>query len=246
MLPCREGVVLSKAKGVRCTVAGCKGWMAVNSSDKYCYFHLKKYEPETIRRIKNERKVISGTPNFKGEISEFFNRKSFDLGYEKEVEIKTGHFSEFKPDDMVGSNLLRKKMFAMWLEADDISRKPQDIRGVAEILECSIVTLTRWGNTLEVRKLRADILDDVMRYDVKKIALEAFANAIHEGEAKALDRYMQIYVDKTLRTKEENDGISEWMKKKLKNLPEDATTDRKNKGVVGPHADLEMKAMREE
>ena len=234
----------------KCTEPGCKAYISEKVSEKWCIGHIAKYMPKEFARLRKEKKEAR-----KGKVKKrvgnkmmetvivpkgILSREGFDLEVEKELYNEESEFSRVDSNDPIELKLLKMKLFSRWLNAEEYSRQPQTWDGVSEVLDVSVRTLKYWRGTVELRKMMVDDLDDAMRYEGRKIAMEGFLGLLSAGDSTAVNRYMQIYGERSKEEAKDSDG-PDWMKKKILELPEDTPADRKDKLILESHKEIAMK-----
>ncbi len=219
----------------KCHVQGCKAYISKKLSDIYCNGHLMSYEPELMEKRRAEKKLLKTTGNsrYKRKTPKpILARSNFSVnkveasllsqrnfGLEREIGLLDGGIEK---NNMQDTDIVKQKLFARWLNAEQSTRSPQSTQDVARVLKVSFGLLSRWESSLLIQKMRVELLDNVMRYDLRHIAYSGLARLLADGDQKAIDRYFSTFVEKKKEAIEKDDNLSGWIKKLAKELPEDA------------------------
>lgn len=248
---------LSEVKSKKlCTVEGCliPHVKEYGRGNIYCFPHLKKYDKDAIREKKASDKANNVVPKPKKPskaqptlanptlAEELLAPMKFSVS--KEIIIQGySKFSDINEKDPLRLETLKQQVLAKWMNADQGTRVPQDIKKVAELLKTSEHKILLWSNSSAVRRMRVEMLDDIMRFDVRPIAYAGYVKLIREGDSKAIDRYMVTYVDKSAKEEPKEKELKGWIDKAAKETSKDVKADRKSKVVRTITEDLSIKAV---
>jgi len=231
-----------------------------------CLAHIRKYHPELAKDdlIKNKKKkmhernvaIESGvdTNETKGKNKQqkresILSIEYFDLKTEIEVINENSDISPTSSKDPLdlGPPLQKQKLFAQWLNSDDLTRTPQTIEEVGKLFKVTVKKLKYWRQGVTVRKFMADQLDFAMRYDARKMALEGFLELLQDRDSKAILSYMGSYIKpKNEPNNEKQNSEKDWKLNLIEELPDDTPANRRDKFIKDTHGEAALKLVAEE
>jgi len=244
----------------KCIVEGCNSYAVTSYGPEvqWCFSHLKKYGKDLIKQkkeyekknkiVKKKAKIFKAQPSHSNPTlaEDLLAPKKFCLL--KEIQIQgESNFSQINEEGTIGPiETLKQMVLAKWLNADVATRKPQDVKDVAKLLRVTEYKLSLWIDSVNVQKMRVEMLDNVMRYDLRYIAYSGYAKLMEQGDSKSIDRYMSLYVDKKKDDDKQDNGMAEWLKEKVDKVDEDVKIDMRDKTTRVLVEDLSVKAIMEQ